>query len=264
MLNYILLCTFIISNLAYGQKITAHRGASFDAPENTMPAFKLAWQKNADFIEGDFFLTKDNKVVCIHDSKTDKLADKKLNVENSNWDQLKTLDVGSRKGKSFRGTRIPLLDDILKTIPQGKGIFIEIKSKKLAIVKHIKALIEQTELKNHQIHFISFHQSIIRECKALMPDVKTQLLLSIKEKKGKLNYDVDQLIQLAKSLKADGLGTSFNEKLITAENVRKLQAAGLYWNVWTINDLKRAKMLKAVSIDYITTDRPKFISAALN
>ena len=54
--------------------IVAHRGASHDAPENTLPAFELAWKQGADAIEGDFLLTKDNKIVCIHDGSTKRLA----------------------------------------------------------------------------------------------------------------------------------------------------------------------------------------------
>ena len=47
--------------------VVAHRGASQDAPENTLAAFKLAWEQGADAIEGDLLLTKVNKIVCIHD-----------------------------------------------------------------------------------------------------------------------------------------------------------------------------------------------------
>ena len=54
--------------------IVAHRGASADAPENTLPAFELAWERNADRIEGDFFLTSDNVIVCFHDKTTERLS----------------------------------------------------------------------------------------------------------------------------------------------------------------------------------------------
>ncbi len=57
-----------------GAEITAHRGASHDAPENTLAAFRLAWERGADAIEGDFYLTADEQVVCIHDSTTERTA----------------------------------------------------------------------------------------------------------------------------------------------------------------------------------------------
>ncbi len=56
----------------FGQSIVAHRGSSHDAPENTMAAFQLAWEQDADAIEGDFHLTADHEIVCIHDETTER------------------------------------------------------------------------------------------------------------------------------------------------------------------------------------------------
>jgi glycerophosphoryl diester phosphodiesterase len=58
----------------WSQMIVAHRGASYDAPENTLAAFKLAWQQQSDGIEGDFYLTADRQIVCIHDADTKRTA----------------------------------------------------------------------------------------------------------------------------------------------------------------------------------------------
>ena len=126
------LCCFL-----QAQSISAHRGASHDAPQNTLPAFLLAFEKGADFIEGDFFLSKDKKVVCIHDKDSGKLADKKLVIEQSTWSELQKLDVGYKKGDKWKGSRIPLLEGVLEIVPDNKGIFIEIKGG-LEIVPYIK------------------------------------------------------------------------------------------------------------------------------
>ena len=69
--------------------IVAHRGASGEAPENTIPAFNLAWKQGADAIEGDFHLTKDGHVVCIHDANTKKVAGKNLVVKDTTLAELK-------------------------------------------------------------------------------------------------------------------------------------------------------------------------------
>ena len=89
-------------------QVVAHRGASHDAPENTLAAFELAWQQGADAIEGDFFLTKDGKIVCTHDKVTGRLnAEKrKLHVAKSTLAELQALDVGSWKGKTWKGERL--------------------------------------------------------------------------------------------------------------------------------------------------------------
>ncbi|MDP7286911.1 MAG: glycerophosphodiester phosphodiesterase family protein, partial [Phycisphaerae bacterium] len=71
--------------------IVAHRGASRDAPENTIAAFELAWKQGADAIEGDFYLTKDRRIVCIHDSSTKRTARANLSVAKSTLAELRKL-----------------------------------------------------------------------------------------------------------------------------------------------------------------------------
>ena len=75
--------------------IVAHRGSSFERPENTLPAFELAWEQGADAIEGDFLLTKDKQIVCIQDHSTKHLANRNLVVGESTLEELRELDVGS-------------------------------------------------------------------------------------------------------------------------------------------------------------------------
>jgi len=74
--------------------IVAHRGASADAPENTLAAFQEAWRQGADAIEGDFWLTKDGRIVTLHDATTKRTAIKEFIVAETDWTTLKDLDVG--------------------------------------------------------------------------------------------------------------------------------------------------------------------------
>lgn len=79
--------------------IIAHRGASHDAPENTLPAYKLAWQQGADGIEGDFRLTADGQIVCLHDPSTGRVGDRDLVVSESTLAELRQADMGVLKGE---------------------------------------------------------------------------------------------------------------------------------------------------------------------
>ncbi len=110
-----------------GVLIVAHRGASEDAPENTLPAFRLAWEQGADAIEGDFYRTKDGQIVCIHDGDTKRVAGEKLVVQESTLEELQRLDVGAWKGQQWAGTRIPTLREVLETVPAGKRFYVEVK-----------------------------------------------------------------------------------------------------------------------------------------
>ena len=69
--------------------IVAHRGASFDALENTLSAFQLAWQQGADAIEGDFRLTADGQIVCLHDGDTGRMTGQHLVVAASSYATLR-------------------------------------------------------------------------------------------------------------------------------------------------------------------------------
>ncbi|NIL97886.1 MAG: hypothetical protein GTO53_09115, partial [Planctomycetales bacterium] len=113
--------------LAAEPLIVAHRGASGDAPENTIEAFQLAWQQGADAIEGDFHLSQDGQVVCIHDKDTQRTAGQALIVAESSLEDLRKLDVGSFFGPRYSGARIPTLAEVLATVPQGKKIYLDIK-----------------------------------------------------------------------------------------------------------------------------------------
>src|SRR5512145_867901 len=88
-------CLFVLAlPTARGQLIIAHRGASHDAPENTLSAFKLAIEQGADGFEADFYLGKDGHVVCLHDPDTKRVAGKKLLATEAPFEELRLLDVG--------------------------------------------------------------------------------------------------------------------------------------------------------------------------
>ena len=113
-INIVALCltlaTLTFGTLSAGAvDIVAHRGASADAPENTVPAFQLAWERGADRIEGDFFLTSDGVIVCFHDKTTKRLGGGNLKVSSTPYQQLRALDVGAWKDPKWKGTRIPTL-----------------------------------------------------------------------------------------------------------------------------------------------------------
>ena len=80
--------------------IVAHRGSSHQAPENTLPAFELAWEQGADAVEGDFLLTGDGKIVCFHDKDTKRLTGLKLEVAKTSFADLQNWMWGNGKMKN--------------------------------------------------------------------------------------------------------------------------------------------------------------------
>ena len=104
--------------------IIAHRGISFDLPENSLPAFNASWDNGADGIEGDFHLTKDGAIVCIHDDDTQRVCNQKLIVKDSTLAELKQLNLSHKISNNLK-VKIPTLAEVLKVVPSGKKIFID-------------------------------------------------------------------------------------------------------------------------------------------
>src|SRR5438105_3930656 len=86
-----------LSSPASGQLIIGHRGASYDAPENTIAAYKLAIEQGADGFEGDYWLATDGQILDLHDKDTKRVGGKKLVVTQAPVQQLRALDIGSWK-----------------------------------------------------------------------------------------------------------------------------------------------------------------------
>ncbi|HZI31523.1 MAG TPA: glycerophosphodiester phosphodiesterase family protein, partial [Candidatus Binatia bacterium] len=108
-------------------ELIAHRGASYDAPENTLAAVNLAWQQNADAVEVDVHLSKDRKLVVIHDDNTRRTGGVDDKVSEQTLSKLRSLDVGCWKGKQWTGEKVPLLEEVLAAIPEGRRLFVELK-----------------------------------------------------------------------------------------------------------------------------------------
>ena len=90
-------------------EVAAHRGNVAEYPENTMVAYKSAYEIGADMIELDLHMTKDGEIVLIHDGDLARTADVSGKISELTLDEVLRADVGIKKGERFRGTRVPTL-----------------------------------------------------------------------------------------------------------------------------------------------------------
>lgn len=236
--------------------IIAHRGASYAAPENTLAAFKLGWTEQADGIEGDFYLSADGRVVCIHDRTTKRTAGKELNVAEATWDQLQQLDVGKWKAERFAGERVPDLAQVLATVQPGKQIFIEIKCG-AEVVPALAQAVKASKLQAEQVTVISFQKDVISETKRQLPGVTANWLTDFKEQNnGTWTPDPPTILETLRALKADGVGVAARRDALTPELAKALKQAGYGFHVWTVDDAELARYLIDLGVDSITTNRP--------
>lgn len=165
-----LLATAVGDHVA-AQLVVAHRGASHDAPENTLPAFELAWQQQADGIEGDFHLTSDGQIVCIHDADTDRVSGVRHVVAETPLQVLRQIDVGSWKGAEWQGTRMPTFAEVLDIVPRDKWFFIELKTGP-EIVPPLAKQLAVYDGDHNKLVIISFNAETLAACAEQLPDIK--------------------------------------------------------------------------------------------
>lgn len=242
--------------------IVAHRGASFDAPENTLAAHKLAFEQKADAVETDIWLTKDGKIIVSHDLNTKRTAGRDAKLTDLTFDEARLLDAGKWKDPKFAGEKLPTLEEQLALVPAGKRIFIEIKTGP-EIVPALKAVLAKTHLKRSQLVIITFKLASAEAAKKAMPDLPVQWLLSAPSKDPKKpSPDLDEALVSAKAAGLTGLDVNFNFPMDAAA-VKKIRAAGLQLHVWTVDDPVVAKRWVELGVDSITTNRPAWLREQL-
>ena len=243
-------------------EIIAHRGASYDAPENTLSAMKLAWEQGADAIELDLWLSKDGKIAVLHDPDTKRVGGSTNRVAEQTWAELQKLDVGAWKHQSFTGERIPTLESILATVPKGRRAVIEIKSGP-EILPELERVIAESKRKPEELAIISFKSAVLKESKKRFPRIEHYYLFSYKRDPvtGELPT-LAPLINQAKAAGFDGLDLHFDWP-IDKVFVANVKDARLKLIVWTINDPAIAKRMIEAGVDGITTDRPGWLREQL-
>jgi len=244
--------------------VIGHRGASAVAPENTVASIKEAWKEGADGNEVDIYLTKDGKLVTIHDKTTERTTGVDLDVRGSTLEQLSALDAGSWKDPKWKGERIPTLVESLAAVPAGKIIYIEIKGG-AEVLPELRKVIDASGKAKDEIFLIDFKLENLVEAKPLFPDIRKLWIVGAKtdkETKKKTYPDVKDLAAQAKAAGMDGLdlnhGFPMDEKDTAA-----IKQSGLLLAVWTVNDAEVAERWVKAGADAITTDKPEVIRKSL-
>lgn len=244
-------------------KIIAHRGESYDAPENSLSSINLAWERGVKFVEIDVHLSGDNEVVVIHDKHTGRVGDKKLHVKDSELSELRSVDIGKKKSIKFIDERVPTLIEILATVPSEAQIIIEIKCGK-EIISPLLQILKSSKLSNPQIEIIAFNFDVITEVKKQASFYKALWLLDLDYylPYWLIRVDPNKIIDKVIKHQLDGVnvwaGKSLNRSFINA-----FKKKGLLVYVWTVNDLQKAQIMIDYGVDAITTDRAEWLTKQL-
>lgn len=252
----------VSTGILSGVEIIAHRGASFDAPENTVAALRLGYEQGADAGECDIHLTKDGRIVVIHDADTARVSGHQQTVATQTLDELRALDAGQWgkwRGSAF-SEKIPLLAEVLALVPAGRRLFIEIKVG-AEILPELGQVIRASGLAAPQLPLITFDLAVAQAAKSRLP---AHEVCWIVECPGfGRTPRIDDLLHQAKAAGLAGLDLNFKFP-IDAAFVQKVHAAGLKLYTWTVDDPAVARAQAAAGVDGITTDRPGWMREQLS
>ncbi len=244
--------------------IVAHRGAPYEKIENTIESFKVALNDGADFIEGDFWLTRDNKIVCHHDQYTGKNTKNKLrlNIVNSTLNELNSLNYfDSTHSTNFF---IPALEDVVSLLNNSKGLFLEIKDNRVKFIDVLKQKLSELNFPYNNLRIISYHTNILKYSKLILPEIKTLWIIDslyIRENyKNKITFN--RFAQTIKLINCDGIVLNVESNL-NENAINKLRTLNIEICVYNINDQFSTQKMIELGVNYITTDFPKLIKSII-
>ena len=233
--------------------VIAHRGASAEAPENTIAAFELALVHRADGIELDVHLSRDNQPVVIHDFTLERTTDGSGPVSEHTVRELKRLDAGGWHGGQFRGQRIQTLQEVLERFRDRTRFWIELKGGSdlyQGIEERVVSMIEVYEVLERAL-VQSFDHKALSHIRTLNPDVQLGALIAQQP--------------LGPFIRSPGAAHALcpGAHLVTEEAVAQIRAAGLGCYVWTVNEPAQMDRLVEWGVSGIITDRPGLLRARL-
>jgi glycerophosphoryl diester phosphodiesterase len=239
-------------------EIIAHRGASWDSPENTVAAVLLAWQQGADAVEADFRLTGDGQIVATHDDSTLRIAGVDFRVHERSLVELRDLDFGRWKGARFEREPIPTLAELLATVPAGKRFYIEIKCG-AEIAEPLVATIRDSGIPEEQIVLICFSAAVLTAIRRLIPEPPTYLVAEFLRDPNTGVWYPDAEAIVAEAAHAKLTGVDLMAARVDRELVQQVREAQLDLCVWTVDSPDEAQRLIELGVRRITTNRPGWL-----
>ncbi len=236
-------------------EIMAHRGASFEAPENTMPAFQLAIDQGADGIELDVHMTSDGVPVVIHDETADRTGTLSGRILDGTFDSWQKADFGSWKGEIHAGAKLPSLAAVLDLLKDWHGrLNIELKTDAIqyeGLEAEVIRLVRASGRQKRTL-FSSFHHPTLARCHQLDDEIELAVLLTRNQRP-----DLPALCEIGVT------AIHPDVRSVTATKVRKWHQGGFKVRPYTVDQKPLLLWLALCRVDAIITNRPAYGKAFL-
>ena len=227
--------------------VWAHRGASGHAPENTLPAFELAYLLGADGIELDVQLTKDGIPVVIHDETIDRVCDGRGRVCDYTLEELKKFNA-NKNFPAYGKVSIPSLEEVYNFIKTtDMTINLELKNSVIfyeQLEEKVLQLAADMGLEDRMI-YSSFNHHSMKRMKELKPDVRTAFLYT---------DDLMDVADYANKYNMDAVHPYYMRSLQHPEMVEECHKKGIKVNVWTVNETADIERIKKYRVDAVITN----------
>lgn len=221
-------------------KLISHRGFSSEAPENTLPAYRLSKEKGYGYVETDVQFTKDQVAVCLHDKEINRTArlmdgralNRRVRISDITYEQARTYDYGSWKSEKYKGTPILTFEQFIRTC-DGLALhpYVELKAPAFDSdekFRRVADIIAANDM-NEKVTFISFKYEYLEKMRALCPSARLGFL-----------YDRRSRLDMKRLLK---LKNPENEVFVDAEVsafrriLRTCRENDVPLEVWTVDDV---------------------------
>ena len=234
--------------------IMAHRGYSAKAPENTLPAFKMCMDEGFTAAELDVQMLKDGTIIVMHDDNLKRTTGLSKNVWDVTYDEIKDLDNGTFFDKSFAGTKIPTLDEVLKLAGSGENkLYLNIEIKRNGHDEGITQRVVDIILENDYLNY----------CDITSQDYKT--LEEVRQVNPYVLTAYTSVVGMGEMESLDAADIiSIQETFATFENVERLHRAGKRVFVWTVNERETMKKLVSLNVDAILTNDPALCKTVID
>lgn len=230
--------------------VWGHRGASRDAPENTLAAFELAARQGADGIELDAQRCASGEVVVFHDAALGRTTGHPGLLEETDWQELRALDAGARKDPRFAGERIPLLAEVLAQTPATLLVNVELKCERTddrGLTAEVIRVIDGARARD-RVLLSSFNPLCLVRARALAPALPRALLFE---------EDAGFLLRGGKTAPLLGVQALHPQaRLAAPAAVRSWRRRGYSVACWTVDDLALAVQLFRDGVSGIITNAP--------
>ena len=233
-------------------QVIGHRGASAEAPENTLAAFRRALALGVDAVECDVHLAADGEPVVIHDFALDRTTDGHGLVGGFSVAALRRLDAGRWFGEAFAGERIPTLGETLDLL-RSVRVIVEIKHGPVHYPGIAGRVVAVVRAAGHSaVTVSSFDHTVLREVRTTSPSLETAVLYTARP----INP-----LRLAQDAGAAFLHPHWH--YLTPEAVTSAHRADLRVETWVVDDLTDLTHVVAMGVDGVMTAHPERLRAVL-